>query len=246
MSFIEYIEYFFITLTISSFFALGGVGGAAALIPIFDFLSLSFNMAKAIALFINTSTTITATFMNFKRGVLDIKFTLPLVISSMIFSPIGAYSSQFVDINYIKWGFVIFLFFSASMMFFSKKEAKLRYTPKWILFIIGAIVGYISGILGVGGGAIVMPIMIFLGFDTKKVAVAVSFMIPFSTFSAFLSYLSFVEINWLLLLITSFAAILGGYIGNKIMHFRLNAKQIKKIIAIMLYILAFKILYALL
>ena len=122
MSFIEYIEYFFITLTISSFFALGGVGGAAALIPIFDFLSLSFNMAKAIALFINTSTTITATFMNFKRGVLDIKFTLPLVISSMIFSPIGAYSSQFVDINYIKWGFVIFLFFSASMMFFQKKR----------------------------------------------------------------------------------------------------------------------------
>jgi uncharacterized membrane protein YfcA len=77
-------------------------------------------------------------------------------------------------------------------------------------------------------------------------AIAVSFMIPFSTFSAFLSYISFVKIDWILLGTTAVAAILGGYIGNAIMHYKLDAKQIKKIIAILLYILAFKMAYSLL
>ncbi len=241
----EYLEYFFVTLFVSSFFALGGLGSAIALVPIFDFLGLGFNIAKTIALFINTSTTITASIMNLKRGVLDIKFVLPLLISSMLFSPLGAYSSKFINIYYVKWGFLSFLIFSASMMLFAKKEAKFKYEKRWILYVIGAVVGYISGLLGIGGGALILPLMIFLGFDAKKMAIAVSFIIPFSTFSAFLSYISFVKIDWMLLAVTSVAAILGGYIGNAVMHFKLNAKQIKKIIAVLLYILASKMIYSL-
>jgi uncharacterized membrane protein YfcA len=83
--------------------------------------------------------------------------------------------------------------------------------------------------------------MILLGYDAKKMAIAVSFMIPFSTFSAFLSYATFVQIDYVLLVVVAIAAMLGGYIGNKIMHFKLDAKQIKKLIAILLYIIAFKI-----
>ncbi len=241
----QYIEYFFITLFVSSFFAMGGVGSAVALVPIFDFLGLGFNIAKTIALFINTSTTVTASLMNFKRGVLDARFAFPLVISSMLLSPVGAYSSKFIDVHIVKWAFLIFLIFSASMMLFVKKEAKFKYEQKWILYVIGAIVGYVSGLLGIGGGALVMPLMILLGFDAKKMAIAVSFMIPFSTFSAFLSYISFVKIDWVLLGVTAFAAILGGYIGNAIMHFKLDAKQIKKVIAVLLYLLAAKMIYSL-
>jgi len=242
----QYLEYFFITLFVSSFFAMGGVGSAVALVPIFDFLGLGFNIAKTIALFINTATTVTASIMNLKRGVLDVKFAFPLVVASMLTAPLGAFSSKYIDIIYVKWGFLIFLIFSASMMLFGKREAKFTYQKSWIMYLVGAVVGFISGLLGIGGGALVMPIMILLGFDAKKIAVAVSFMIPFSTFSAFLSYISFVKIDWLLLASTAVAAILGGYIGNAIMHYKLNAKHIKKIIAILLYIIAFKMAYSLL
>ncbi len=241
----HYMEYFFITLFLSTFFAMGGVGSAVALVPIFDMLGLSFNLAKAIALFVNTSTTITASIMNLKRKVLDVRFAFPLVISSMVFSPLGAYSSKFVNVHIVKWGFVAFLIFSASMMLFAKKEAKFKYEKKWILYVVGSIVGYISGLLGIGGGGLILPLMIILGYDAKKIAIAVSFVLPFSTFASFLSYASFVKIDWILLIVTAVAAILGGYIGNAIMHFKLDAKQIKKIIAFLLYILAFKMIYSL-
>jgi uncharacterized membrane protein YfcA len=52
-----------------------------------------------------------------------------------------------------------------------------------------------------------------------------------------------VQIDYILLVVVAIAAILGGYIGNKIMYFKLDTKQIKKLIAILLYIIACKIIY---
>lgn len=241
----HYLEYFLITLSVSTFFAMGGVGSAVALVPIFDFMGLGFNLAKAIALFINTSTTVTATYMNFRRGVLDVRFALPLVVTSLVTAPLGAQFSQTIDTVWVKYFFVAFLLFSATMMLVPK-ETKTHYEKTWILYGIGAAVGFISGMLGIGGGALVMPLMILLGFDAKAMAVAVSFMVPFSTFSAFLSYATFVPMDWTLLGVTAVAAILGGFIGNRIMHFRLSAGHIKKIIAALLYLIAAKMLYSLL
>ena len=241
-----YAEIFFIVLALSTFFALGGVGSAVALVPVLHMLGIDFNLSKAVGLFVNTSTTITATIMNLKRKVLDIKFALPLALSLVITAPIGAYLSKYIPQIYVKYLFIAFLLFAGSMLLFGKKEAKFKYTKTWVMVVLGAIVGVISGLLGIGGGSLLMPLLILLGFDAKKLAVAMSFVIPFSTFSAFLTYMSIVKIDWTLLGVATVAAILGGYIGNYIMHFHLNQKQIKKIIGVMLYIIAIKMLWGML
>jgi len=133
----EYFYYFVLTFVLSTLFALGGVGSATALVPLLNMMGLPFNLAKATGLFVNTSTTITASIMNLKRGVLDIRFTFPLAISLMLFAPVGAYLSQFVDVKVMKWMLAGFLFFSASMMLFGRKETKVIYTQKWLLYLIG-------------------------------------------------------------------------------------------------------------
>ena len=237
----EYIVYFFITLLLSTLFSMGGVGSAVALVPLLDMLGVPLNVAKLTALFVNTSTTLTATFMNFKRGVLNVRFAFPLVISSLLTAPLGAQASRYIDDETVRFVLMIFLFVSATIMLVSKKEAVAKYKSQWVMYLAGSVVGFISGILGVGGGSLIMPLMILLGFDAKKMAIAVSFMVPFATFSAFLSYATFVSIDYLLLLLCAIAAVLGGYVGNHIMHFRLSSAHIKKIIGIILYILAIKI-----
>jgi uncharacterized membrane protein YfcA len=72
---VEYFYYFVLTFVLSTLFALGGVGSATALVPLLNMMGLPFGLAKATGLFVNTSTTITASLMNLKRGVLDIRFT---------------------------------------------------------------------------------------------------------------------------------------------------------------------------
>jgi uncharacterized membrane protein YfcA len=224
---------------------MGGVGSATALVPILHFLGIEFNLSKAIGLFVNTSTTITATIMNIKRKVLDIKFAMPLALILAFTAPIGAKLSEYIPEIYVKYLFTGFLFFAGSMILFGKKEAKFKFTKTWIMIIIGMFVGILSGLLGIGGGSLLLPILILLGFDAKKLAIAMSFVIPFSTFTAFLTYLHIVKMDWILLLSATIAAILGGYIGNYIMHFHLNQQQIKKIIGILLYLIGIKMLWSL-
>ena len=242
----HYLLYFALTLGLSTLFAMGGVGSAIVLVPIFNMLGMPLNLSKAIGLFINSSSTITASIMNFFRGVLDIKFALPLIVAILIATPIGAWSSQFVPVVVVKWILVAFLIIAASLLLYTKRETKVVYDKAWILFLIGFFVGIISGMIGVGGGALIMPLLILLGFDAKKAAYAVSFIIPFSSLGAFATYLSFVKMDWVLLGTVTVAAIMGGYLGDKIMHYRLTPAQVKKLIAVLLLLLAAKMIYSLL
>ncbi len=246
MDLLHYGLYFGLTLIFSTLFAMGGVGSAIALVPLFTMLGLPINVAKATGLFVNSISTITSSIMNFFRGTLEIKFALPLVFSVLIATPIGAWLSQYVPVIYVKWALVSFVIISALLLLFSKRVAKFTITSDWILYIVGVSVGLLSGMIGVGGGSFIMPLLILFGFNAKRAAVAVSFVIPFSTTGGFLTYLSFVDIDWILLADVGVAALIGGYIGERVMHFKLSANQIKKLIAIILLLLGGKLLHQLL
>jgi len=239
----QYLLYAIITFLLSILFSMGGAGAGVALIPILNFLGIDFTLAKAVGLFGGATTTITSSIMNLKRKVVDFAFVLPIASMMLLFAPLGAYSSSFINEEVVKFLFMLMLFYSASMMMFGKKKALLHITTKAPLFIVGAVVGYIAGLLGVGGGNILIPLLVLLGFEPKKVAVAVSFVVPFSALGSFFTYASFIEIDYTLLGVITLSAIFGGYIGNYLMHFKLEQKQIKKLMAVILYLLAFKLLY---
>ena len=186
-------------------------------------LEMPLDLAKALGLFVNTASTITASVMNFRRGVLEIGFAVPLVISILIATPIGAWSSQYVPREVIEVMLVAFLLVAAFLKLFSKRSTVVTYDRPWVLYLIGGSVGVVSGMLGVGGGSLMMPALILLGFDAKKAARAISFVIPFSSAGAFFTYLSFTDMNWALLGVVAVAAILGGYLGERIMHNNLKA-----------------------
>ena len=232
-----------ITFFLSILFAMGGAGAGVAIIPIFHFLGLDFTLAKAIGLFAGASTTITSSVMNIKRKTIEYSFVLPIASMMLLFAPLGAYSSEFIDEEIVKFFFMIMLFYSATMMMFGKKKALLHVEKRWVLFVVGGVVGFIAGLLGVGGGNILIPLLALLGFEPKKVAVAVSFVVPFSALGSFFTYASYIDIDYLLLLSISVSAVAGGYIGNYMMHFKLQQHHIKKLMALLLYALAFKLLW---
>jgi len=208
-----YLEIFLVTFVLSAVFALAGVGSAIALVPALNFLSVPLNW-----------------------------FTLPLIFSGIIFAPIGAYSSQFINEEIVKVILIFFLIVSAVLLLFYKKTpTHNKYKGKFFLFLAGGLIAYISGMLGIGGGSFLIPILIFLGYDVKKTAIAISFIIPFSTFPAFISYASFVSFDWIILCTALSSAVLGGVIGNKLMHSSMRPHYIKRLIAILLLIIAIKI-----
>jgi len=245
MNIVDYSTYFGITLVLSTVFAMGGVGSAIGLVPIFTMLEVPINLAKALGLFVNTSSTITASIMNYRRGVLEIGFAIPLVLSILVATPVGAWTSQYVPRELILIMLIIFLIVAAFLLLFSKRKTVVVYERAWVLYLIGGSVGVISGMLGVGGGSLMMPALILLGYDAKKAARAISFVIPFSSAGAFFTYLSFTKMDWPLLGVVTVAAILGGYLGERIMHNNLKASHVKKLIAFLLLLLAAKMIWKL-
>lgn len=239
----EYILFGLITLILSTLFSMGGLGGALAIIPALNFLGVDFTLAKTVGLFAGASTTITASIMNMLRKSVAYKFVLPIAAMMLVFAPLGAYSSAFINENVVKFFFILLLFYSATMMLFTKRKALFHVESNIILLIVGAGVGFFAGLLGVSGGNILIPILTLFGYAPKKVAIAVSFVIPFSALGSFFTYASYVPLDWKLLAVVAICAIIGGYIGNYMMYFKLKPSHIKKIMAGLLYLLALKMLW---
>ncbi len=239
-----YLTSFFATLFFSAFFATGGMGSSIVLIPILGFLGVDFNLAKAVGLFINTMTTTTASFLNWRRQLLDFSTITPFLIASVCCAPIGTYCATIWNVEYIKLFFVSFLFFSSAMIFFRRSTPQGETLKcKWAMFPLGLGVGFLAGLLGIGGGALIIPTLFAMGFSPKQIAINASFMIPFSTMSAFLSYAGLITIDWTLIGVTTIGGMLGGFIGNRIMHAKLKNTDIKNVLCFVLCLVGLKMLY---
>jgi uncharacterized membrane protein YfcA len=237
---------FGISLVAAFIFALGGVGAAIILIPILVSLGVPVNAAKPIGLFYNTVSMAGASISNIKHKRLDFKTGLPIIIASLIFTVAGAYFSKFISEKAILILFVVFLLFSGIMFLFHKNKQENRYRtdrPLFKLTLIGAVAGLLSGLLGIGGGGIISPLLLMTGFNPKKITAITAFVVPFSSFSGFLTYLAMGSVNWRILIIASVAGITGAGLGTMFMHKKLNPSHVKKILAIILLIMAVKLLF---
>ena len=237
--------YALLTFVLATLFSMAGAGAGIALIPILHFLGIPFDLSKATGLFVGFSTTVTSSVMNLRRGVLKIRRLLPLAGTLPVFAPLGAQLSRHIDPQLVKLLFALFLIFSASMMLFFRREPRVHLTAWWVMGLLGVAVGTLAGLLGVGGGNLLLPLLILLGFPPKEVAVAVSFVVPFSSLSSFVSYATFVTIDWGLLLSCVAGAVLGGVAGNHLLHTRLKPGDVRRVIAVILILLALRLLWSL-
>ena len=237
---------FGISFTAAFIFALGGVGAAIILIPILVSLGIPINVAKPVGLFYNTVSLTGASINNIKNKRLDFKVGIPIIIASFLFAIAGAYISKFIPNKIILYLFIGFLLFSGFMFLFHKKKQKENYrndTPYLKLTLIGAFAGLLSGMLGIGGGGIISPLMLMIGFNPKKITAITAFVVPFSSFSGFLTYWAMGNIDWKILGIASVAGIAGATLGTIFMQKKLNANTVKKILAVILLLMAAKLIF---
>ncbi|UBM62395.1 sulfite exporter TauE/SafE family protein [Candidatus Sulfidibacterium hydrothermale] len=237
---------FGISLVGAFIFALGGVGAAIILIPIMVSMGIPITTAKPVGLFYNTVSLAGASISNIKNKLLDFKTGIPIIIFSFLFAAVGAYASKFVSQRIVLFIFIAFLIFSGLMFLFFKTQSDGNYRedrPLVRLSLIGIVAGFLSGLLGIGGGGIISPLMLMMGFNPKKIAAITAFVVPFSAFSGFITYWMMGAINWKLLFIVSAGGIIGATLGTIFMQKKLNPKAVKKILAVILLLMAIKMIW---
>lgn len=139
---------------LSFVFALGGVGAAIALVPALSWLEVPLLIAKPTELLVNTLSMTEASVSNIRAKCLDFRLGVPIIISSFLFAPLGAWSTHWVPKTMVLAVFALFLFFSGLMLIFfraGKFENQFRDDrPILAPALIGAVAGYLSGLLGGG------------------------------------------------------------------------------------------------
>jgi len=231
-----------VSFIVAFVFALGGLGSAVALIPIMVFLGVPFSLARPAGLFTNFLSTLSATLHNLKEGLIDFKLALPLLISSILFAPAGAYLSTVLPEKIVALAFTAFLIFAGVMSFLPKSSLLNLTGSRLYPFFVGALAGVVSGLLGVGGGGLIAPLLIVGGYNPKKVAPATAFVVLFSSLSAFLAYWKLGRVDWELTLAVALPAAAAGYLGALVSHRFLTPSQIKKVLGAVFIILAVKFL----
>lgn len=114
-----------------------------------------------------------------------------------------------------------------------------------ILIIIGLAAGILSGLVGVGGGIIMVPLFVMLLGLTQHNAQGLSLavMLPPVTFLAVYNYQKAGGgIDWLVVLIVSLLFIIGGFIGSKI-ALQIDQRMLKKVFGFLMLIVAVKLIF---
>lgn len=229
---------------------IAGVGAAFIVIPTFYWIGIPLTEAMAIGLLLNAISMTFASANYIRYRLVLFRAAVPIIVLAIIFSPLGAWSTRFIPKNTLIFLFVIFLVFAASMMLFykpKKKEKSYSSGGKELKTGIGLGIGagYLGGLLGVGGGNFIVPALVWLGFDPKKASATTAFIVVFSSLSGFFGHAAMTTINWNLLAFAAFGSVAGALLGSWLMHRKLDAQQVKKIIGIVLYAIAAKMAWEL-
>lgn len=113
-----------------------------------------------------------------------------------------------------------------------------------LLVIIGLLAGTLSGLVGVGGGIVMVPLFVYVLDFTQHNAQGLSLavMLPPVTYFAVANYNNEGEINWLYMVIIAVLFSLGGFIGSKI-ALKINQKALKKMFGALQLIVAIKMIF---
>ncbi len=247
---LSYIIAGIVTFFFTTILTLAGVGAAFILIPVFLALGIPILTAMSTALLLNSIAMIFASFSYAKEKLIVFKTAIPILIIASILSPLGAKTAENLPKDVLLWLFVGFLIFAGSMMLFYKaKEKKIETSTKKLIGYgvgVGSFAGYLGGLLGVGGGNFIVPVLVWLGFNPKKASATTSFIVIFSSFSGFLGHATLGNIKLFLLIICSIGSISGALLGAYLLKKKLSQKQVKIAIGIILYIIATKMIWDLL
>ena len=127
---------------------------------------------------------------------------------------------------------------------FGKESTTIKEVKLWQGLIVGGIIGFFSGLIGIGGGIILTPVILLLHWGKMKEAAAVSALfIWVNSASGLIGQLStgvtLTKDAFILVAIALIGGVLGGYLGSK----KINNQNLRYILAFVLVLACFKLFF---
>lgn len=219
----------------------GGASGYLALMAIFNF---SPEFMRPSALVLNVFVSSIALFSYYKNGHFKLKLLVPFIVTSIPVAFIGGAITTNPRTYKIILGLFLILAIARLVIQPKNKEGEIRPTNKYAAYGIGVFLGFFSGLIGIGGGIILSPIILLLRWGTVKQTAAVSAaFILVNSISGLLGQVSqgvhfAPEIGYMVA-----AAVLGGSIGAYMGSFKVSNTALRYTLSVVLIFASFKLLF---
>ena len=197
-----------------------GFGGGSTYLALLLLWGIPYTIFPVIALSCNIIV-VTGNCINYSRaGNLDLKFLAPYLVGSIPMAFIGGALSIEKELFEILLFIILLLaglFLLINFKTFDSNEENYRKIPLPLSLLIGGILGFVSGVVGIGGGIFLSPILFLLrAAKTKVIITTASVFILINSLSGIIGQLTKNQvleeiINYWPLLI---AVLIGGQIGN--------------------------------
>jgi uncharacterized protein len=212
-----------------------GHGGASGYLAVMVLFGISPGLMKSSALILNLFVAGIAFYSFYREGYFRWKLLWPFLVTSMPAAFLGA--RFLLDPVVYKIILGSFLLFAAFRLFFNpgKDMIETRNIPLWFGFTFGLVIGFLSSLIGIGGGILLTPILLLGKYARAKEASAVSALFIFLNSSTGLIGLATKGLHvtpelslWIATALT--AGILGSFTGT---HY-LSETGLKRVLSLVL------------
>lgn len=195
--------------------ALGG-GGSVLTLPIFVFVAgIPAQEAVAMSMVVVGGTSLVGASLHWRQGNFHTKAALLFVATGMIGAYGGTFLTHMVSQRVLLGIFAALMLVTGLAMVRKRKEKKdQRQCRFWPCLLIGAVVGVLTGFLGVGGGFLIVPaLVLFAGIETKPAVGSSLAIIALNAVGGLVGQMQQVSLNWWLTLSFLGLALVGMFGG---------------------------------
>lgn len=248
-------------LVISVVFSMLGMGGGILYVPILLFAGYGMAQAPGISLILIAGTSLAALSNFWRNNKVDWKLALVIDPPTDIMAFVGGYFSTLVPEPILRGILVFVLMVAGTLMLKSRKGELATHDQKehwWLwrrnfngehytvalplVLTATALIGLLSGMLGITGGIIKLPIMVLLCGVPMDIAVATStVMVAVTALSGVAGHALNGSLDWRTGMLLAIAAVIGGLIGSRI-SLSMDKVRLKKWFGIVVWLVALRML----
>ncbi len=236
-------------LLVASVYSSVGFGGGSSYLAILALVALPFQEMRLTALICNIIVVTGGTIIYARRQELPFRKLLPIVLASVPLTFAGARLRISEHTFYVYLGLSLIL--AGLLLLLRQTSGDATSTDSAVPnpirdMVLGGAIGFLSGMVGIGGGIFLAPILHLVKWDSsKKIAATAGFFILVNSITGVIGQLSSVpeQLNISRIAVLALAVLVGGQIGSRMGATRLNHTMVRRITAVLVLVAGIEVLW---